>query len=147
MSIWNDDCPATPPAPAESTVTLGKQPSGQTAPADGLEVVGWRWIDADAHVRAERIATYEPTRQPWVTSLEPLVLKSAADARDAEQRAEIERLRGLLEEALVVRNKIWQVMVATRACGPDDVNVGRVQAYELCISALDLAITKIGEPR
>lgn len=84
MSIWNDDCPATAPAQA-----------------DGLEVVmeairlrpdgAWCHLYSD-EARGSRRG--DPAFQ-----VEPLVLKSAADARMAELQAENERLRGLLEEA------------------------------------------------
>ena len=61
----------------------------------------------------------------------------AADTIE-RQAAEIERLRG-------ARRLIYDAMVATKACGPEDLHVGRVQAYSLCLSAIDAALT--GEDR
>ena len=50
-------------APAESTVTLGKQPSGQTAPA-GLEVVGWLDPESGA-ARTKVVAIIERHISGW----------------------------------------------------------------------------------
>jgi len=61
------------------------------------------------------------------------LLAEAADTLE-RQAAEIERLRG-------ARRLIYDAMVATKACGPEDLHVGRVQAYSLSLSAIDTALT------
>jgi hypothetical protein len=61
------------------------------------------------------------------------LITEAADTIE-RQASEIERLRG-------ARRLIYDAMVATKACGPEDLHVGRVQAYSLCLSAIDAALT------
>ncbi len=69
----------------------------------------------------------------YCEALIPQPLTYAADTLE-RQAAEIERLRG-------ARRLIYDAMVATKACGPEDLHVGRVQAYSLSLSAIDTALT------
>lgn len=81
----------------------------------------------------------EPTVLTAYDGLDPVVLGptdiriEAADTLE-RQAAEIERLRG-------ARRLIYDAMVATKACGPEDLHVGRVQAYSLSLPAIDTALT------
>jgi hypothetical protein len=153
-------------AEAESTVTLGKQADGQTAPA-GLEVVmeairlrpdgAWCHLYSD---KAKEVRRGDPDFQ-----IEPLVLKSAADARDAEQRAEIKRLRGLLEASRVALDWYSEETAATRKLQAENERLrGLLEEATDClrivlplvnaiyhgkhsVQARIEALTKIGEPR
>lgn len=54
--------------------------TGEQKPG-GLEVVAWRWTDADARYSSERVATYDPVRYPHVINVQPLTPAEPAEAR------------------------------------------------------------------
>lgn len=123
------------------------------APADGLEVVGWRVESKASPGEAwEWIENREPAEYEGEDAFTviPLVLKSAADARIAEQQAEIERLRGLLEEARegfrTVRDYIAdEIAYADHPSASVSPSIRQMMNDDM--ARIDAIIAKIGEAR